>query len=156
MNAGDYDFLKKPLTITVSTPDVAVTTPTKIKTHYVYLGSIEKIPLSLAEWYRPTVTSDYVMSFDDKFIAKEAGTYTVLASIVPTMPTLQTDTIDLPDTVQDVLLQLALHYGYMKAQIYDRANEKLNIATAILRTFANRTENRTPQHPISMPVNNPQ
>lgn len=154
-NDKDYDFLKKRITVVVTEPDVEVITPVKFRTHYVYLWSVRKTPLVLSEWYHPNISSDFVMSFEDKFIAKEVGTYTVIASVMPTLPTAQTDTIDLPEYVADILVAIALHYWYKKSSIWDKANEQLNIAQAILAQFANRTENRTPQDPVSMPRNNP-
>lgn len=69
-NYRDFPFLKKQITVTVISPDTAVTTAYKVKTHTVYFGTIEKIPLPIDEYFMPNTTPSYVGSWDDVFYAK--------------------------------------------------------------------------------------
>jgi len=138
-NYRDFPFLKKQITVNVITPDTAVTTSFKVKTHTVYFGSLEKIPLPIDEYFVPNTTNQYVGSWDDVFYAKETGTYSVIATIIPAVPVTDTDSIDLPDYMSDVLMTIAMSYAYKSVRMYPESENQLKIGNAILETAANRT-----------------
>lgn len=155
-NYRDFAFLKKPITVTVVTPDTAVTTAFKVKTHTVYFGTLEKIPLPIDEYFTPNTTTAYVGSWDDVFYAKETGSYSVIATIIPAVPTTDTDTIDLPDYLSDVLMTIAMSYAYKSVRMYPESENQMKIGNAILDTAANRTSGTYPKHAPVMPYTNPQ
>lgn len=155
-NYRDFAFLKKPITVTVVTPDTAVTTAFKVKTHTVYFGTLEKIPLPIDEYFTPNTTTQYVGSWDDVFYAKETGSYSVIATIIPAVPTTDTDSIDLPDYLSDVLMTIAMSYAYKSVRMYPESENQMKIGNAILDTAANRTSGTYPKHAPVMPYTNPQ
>lgn len=155
-NYRDFPFLKKPITVTVIAPDTAVTTAFKVKTHTVYFGSQEKIPLPIDEYFTPNTTTQYVGSWDDVFYAKETGTYSVIATIIPAVPTTDTDSIDLPDYLSDVIMTIAMSYAYKSVRMYPESENQLKIGNAILETAANRTSGAYPKNAPVMPYTNPQ
>jgi len=155
-NYRDFAFLKKPITVTVVTPDTAVTTAFKVKTHTVYFGTLEKIPLPIDEYFTPNTTTQYVGSWDDVFYAKEPGSYSVIATIIPAVPTTDTDSIDLPDYLSDVLMTIAMSYAYKSVRMYPESENQMKIGNAILDTAANRTSGTYPKHAPVMPYTNPQ
>lgn len=155
-NYRDFPFLKKQITVTVISPDTAVTTAYKVKTHTVYFGTIEKIPLPIDEYFIPNTTPSYVGSWDDVFYAKEIGTYSLIATVIPAVPTTDTDLIDLPDYLSDVIMTIAMSYAYKSSRMYPESENQLKIGNAILDTAANRASNTYPKNAPVMPHSNPQ
>lgn len=74
-------------------------------------------------------------SWDDKFVAKEVGTYTVIATVVPPAPTSTTDIIDLPEYVSEAVENVALYFAHKQNRMYSEAAGYLQIADAMLASI---------------------
>lgn len=149
-NKRDYTFLRKRLTVTVATPDVEVTTDFKVKTISVWLnGSVVKRPVDMVDYYMPWASYSFVGSWDDKFVAKEVGTYTVIATVVPPAPTSTTDIIDLPEYVSEAVENVALYFAHKQNRMYSEAAGYLQIADAMLASIWDRA---SAPYPTEWPV----
>lgn len=141
----DFEFLKKREAVVYTTPMVELTTTYKTKTDSVRdIDGHEFDVLGIDDFYSKYRTSNSVGVWSDKFVAPNAGTYYVIYYGVPTFPTALTDTIDLPDSLVDVLNMMSIHYGYKKLRLYEKANAIIPMAQAILNKFSERvTQPRT-------------
>jgi len=107
----DFEFLKKREAIAYTTPMVEQTTSYKSKTDSVRNADGEDYDmLGMNDFYSKYRTSNSVGVWADKFVSPNIGTYYIIYYGVPTFPTALTDTIDLPDSLVDVLNIMSIHY----------------------------------------------
>lgn len=77
------------------------------------------------DWFYPDNRMNAVMVEENEFIALSAGTYTLLYSGSPDKVSAQTTSINLPEDFEQVVVDLAINYGYSDLKMYDKANAKV-------------------------------
>lgn len=137
----DFKFLEMRQIVTYSVANVEQTISYNVKTKSVRSYpdfSTDYNPVDMNYFYSSSSNDRDIGIWDSTFVAKVTGTFQVIYQGIPTFPTTNTDVIDLPDFVYDIILGLSIYYGYMDIELYDKAQNRMWIAQASMNAFAQR------------------
>lgn len=143
-NFRDFPFLIKEYTVAYTTPLVAATIPYNVKTLGINWDK-NAVILWKEDWFYPELREWAFMIAWTEFIANTSGTYTILYVWLPSKPTNQTVTIDLPEDFQQAYTDIAIHYGFKDLKMYDKASALVWAANAELTMLAQRNTNPVPR-----------
>lgn len=137
----DFKFLEMRQIVTYSVANVEQTISYNVKTKSVRSYpdfSTDYNPVDMNYFYSSSSNDRDIGIWDSTFVAKITGTFQVIYQGIPTFPVTNTDVIDLPDFVYDIILGLSIYYGYMDIELYDKAQNRMGIAQASMNAFAQR------------------
>lgn len=137
----DFKFLEMRQIVTYSTANVEQTISYNVKTKSVRSYpdfSTDYNPVDMNYFYSSSSNDRDIGIWDSTFVSKVTGTFQVIYQGIPTFPVTNTDVIDLPDFVYDIILGLSIYYGYMDIELYDKAQNRMSIAQASMNAFAQR------------------
>ena len=137
----DFKFLEMRQIVTYTTANVEQTISYNVKTKSVRSYpdfSTDYNPVDMNYFYSSSSNNNDIGIWDSTFVAKITGTFQVIYQGIPTFPVTNTDVIDLPDFVYDIILGLSIYYGYMDIELYDKAQNRMTIAQASMNAFAQR------------------
>lgn len=124
----DFKFLEMRQIVTYSVANVEQTISYNVKTKSVRSYpdfSTDYNPVDMNYFYSSSSNDRDIGIWDSTFVAKVTGTFQIIYQGIPTFPTTNTDTIELPDFTYDIILGLSIYYGYMDIELYDKAQNRM-------------------------------
>lgn len=141
----DFPFLIDTQTVVYTTPLVSQTIIYAVKVLGVNGDPTINI-LTKADWFFPDLRTNSICVEWDELIANDAGTYEILYVKLPDKLTTSTSgTLNMPPQFEQVLIDLAIMYGFKDLKYYDKASAKLGAANAELNLLAQRITNPMPR-----------
>jgi hypothetical protein len=141
----DFPFLIDIQIVSYTTPLVSQNISYAVKVLGVNGDTNIRI-ITKADWFFPELRTNAICVEGDELIASDIGTYEILYVKLPDkVTTSTTSTIDIPPQFEQVLIDLAIMYGYKDLKYYDKSSAKLGAANAELNLLAQRISNPMPR-----------
>lgn len=101
----------------------------------------------------PNTSEQYATVYDTTFSASQAGTYTIIHRVYPNPVTDENGSIDIPQSMEDMLIAYSKYFGYLSVKKNEDAVEAYNQAEILLPPLSQRNTDTTPNVPTLMGTN---